>query len=502
MSPISLTLAQPLKKLLLAAELGLNRNHPLAGWNLLMILYRDSPNSGVPSTLDFLARKYNNDYLDTDNDEAPISDEVLRKVLNVLTEQAGLVEANTRKVRRHTESGKSLIQQTAIYRITSSGIEYLRMMQKVVDAESTVTANTLRINEFCALVRKLAQEPNSAATTQLYNDFANMLAAYEDVMKGMHKLDEDLDELANDLAFNHGGVAAEQLQQMLQQKAVPAYRQLLQQASYIKGLANLRDFAAQVARSQQGSDDLDTANAVGDQAGLLQRFNRTKAYVQRQLKQMALSFTASSQAIDSSLDSIYLLFQTILNAIKLLSQEFEHVRRQTLDIKELTGELDELLQHYSTLKVPDAVPRHAPFDRIDVENMADLLEATTIGPVTYVAQEKVTPVLTAADNPAMAAVTAVTNEGPAALAEFQQLVLRAPQHAVIDHDLELTTLLARDEIVRLFSATGYTHYASFAPFGRAVQRVAALPKSGPIRIHCRGEQYSVFLPHGFEVWFT
>ena len=38
-----------------------------------------------------------------------------------------------------------------------------------------------------------------------------MLSAYSDVMKGMHKLSEDLEELANDLVFDRGGKVAEHL---------------------------------------------------------------------------------------------------------------------------------------------------------------------------------------------------------------------------------------------------------------------------------------------------
>lgn len=498
---ISLTLAQPLKNLLLAAELGLNRNHPLAGWNILMILYHDSTTSGVPSTLDFLARQYNGEYLDTDNDEPPISDDVLRKVLAVLIDTAGLVEVSTRKVRRHTQSGKSLIQQTALYKITSSGIEYLRMMQKVVDAESTVTANTLRITEYCTLVKKLTSTEVDGTTTQLYNDFTNMLAAYEDVMKGMHKLDEDLDELANDLAFNHGSQAAVHLQKMLQEKAVPAYRQLLHQASYIKGLDNLPDFAERVARSQQGQDNLDAAAAIGDTAGMLQRFNRTKAYVQRQLRQMTLSFASSSQAIDSSLDSIYLLFQTILSAIQLLSQEFEHVHNQTIDIQALTDKIDALLPQYAELQIARSLPRHAPFDRDNIEEVSDLLAADALGPVTYIARPKTQHVFKAADNPEVAADASIVVADQAALTEFSRLVMRSPQQAVIDHNLEFTTLAARDEILRLFSATNYDHYESFAVFGRPLRQVERLTQSAPIRLHYQAEDYSVFLPYGFTVWF-
>ena len=51
-----------------------------------------------------------------------------------------------------------------------------------------------------------------------------MLDAYDDVMKGIHKLEDDLDEIANDIAFNHGSQAAVHLQQMLRQSdpGIPA----------------------------------------------------------------------------------------------------------------------------------------------------------------------------------------------------------------------------------------------------------------------------------------
>ena len=93
------------------------------------------------------------------------------------------------------------------------------MMQRVLDAESTITANTNRIQEYCALVVKLSQNPDTTGDTALFNDFQNMISAYDDVMNGMHKLDDDLDELANDIAFNHGSAEAKHLQGMLNGKA-------------------------------------------------------------------------------------------------------------------------------------------------------------------------------------------------------------------------------------------------------------------------------------------
>ncbi|HAJ54392.1 MAG TPA: hypothetical protein DCL56_06895, partial [Lactobacillus sp.] len=215
-------LSAPLRQLLLATQLGLSVHHPLAGWFVLTILYRDAGSSSEPVTLSYLARKYNNDYLDTSGGETPIADDVLKKVLDVLVMQAGLVEMNPRKVRARMHNGSYHIVHSYVYRITSSGIEYLKMMQKVIDAEITITANTNRIQEYVDLVAKLSVPVRSGADTQLYNDFQNMLNAYDDVMKGIHKLEDDLDELANDIAFNHGSQAASHLQQMLRHKAIPA----------------------------------------------------------------------------------------------------------------------------------------------------------------------------------------------------------------------------------------------------------------------------------------
>lgn len=212
------TLSEPLRNLLLASQLGLSVHHPLAGWSVLTILYRDAGSSSEPITLSYLARKYNNDYLDGLSGETPIDDDVLKKVLDVLVTQAGLVEVSPRKVRARMRSGQYHIRQSYVYRITSSGIEYLKMMQKVIDAESTITANTNRIQEYVDLVEKLSVPVRSGADTRLYNDFKNMLDAYDDVMKGIHKLEDDLDEIANDIAFNHGSQAAAHLRKCCAKK--------------------------------------------------------------------------------------------------------------------------------------------------------------------------------------------------------------------------------------------------------------------------------------------
>ncbi len=89
----------------------------------------------------------------------------MKKVLDVLVTQAGLVEVSPRKVRARMRSGQYHIRQSYVYRITSSGIEYLKMMQKVIDAESTITANTNRIQEYVDLVEKLSVPVRSGANT-------------------------------------------------------------------------------------------------------------------------------------------------------------------------------------------------------------------------------------------------------------------------------------------------------------------------------------------------
>nr|WP_211089019.1 hypothetical protein [Levilactobacillus tujiorum] len=488
---------EPLKELLLAINLGLSRDHRLAGWHILTILYHDSATGGVPITLGYLAQKYNSDYLD--RDEKPLKDDVLKRILEVLSEQAKLIEVSPRKVRVQMKSGGYHTQQSYVYKITSSGIEYLSVMHKVIDADNTVAANITRINEYCHLVEKLATPDLNVVNTQLYNDFQNMVSAYNDVMKGMHKLDDDLSELANDLAFNHGGKAAEHLQAMLKEKAVPAFTQLLSQGPRLQALATSSSFSERVAHSQQGDDDLDTAHAVGDRAKMLLRFNKARDYVYRQLHRLAASFDPSASAIDNSLDTVYLLFQTILKAIRLLSQEYDHVQSQSVDIKALTGEIDQLMMHYQTINVPAPIPQHLPQDRFS-DDAGDLLAASSIGPVIYVATNHTQAKLTAADNPVIADVVASQTNSQAGLEEFKRLVMQDETHGVVNHDLELKTIQARDELARLYGATGYNYYTSFALFGRPLKRVVALP-SGEIKLHCIDESYQVTLPSGFEFWF-
>lgn len=496
---IALQLSAEMRDLLLAINLGRSREHPLAGWLILRILYQSMVNTDEPRTLNYLGKQYNQRYLDVEAQEAPITDAVLKKVLSVLTEQARMVEITPRKVRRRMQSGAYHMQQTSIYRITSRGIEYLSLLPKVLDAESTVTANTSRIEEYCELIKRISVPHPDTTTTRFYNDFRNMMTAYDDVMKGMHKLGEDLDELANDLAFDHGGHAAQNLQQLLTQKALPAFYRLLDQGPIIQKLAQSADLPRQIARSFQGKDNLSVAKATDNQGKLTTQFNGHTKDFANQLTRLAGSFEPTTTALDNNYDSIYLILQTILAAIHLLSEEYDHVNRQTIDIQQLTQEIDGLLKRYQTVVIPQTLPRHLPQDR-QVTDAADLLDATTLGPIKYLANARQRVIATSADNPVVATDEMPTVDQTEAVREFQRLVMQDDDHGQVAQDLEVTTRATRDEIIRLYSATGYDHYQSFAPFGRAIVRVTALA-TPPIWVHCQDERYSVQLPSGFTFAF-
>jgi len=321
-------------------------------------------------------------------------------------------------------------------------------------------------------------------------------------MKGMHKLDEDLDELANNLAFEHGSKAAQHLKEMLNQKAIPAFEQLLKQGPLVRVLTDSDRFSEQVAHSQQGKDDLNAAHAIGDQSEMVLRYQRTKKYVHQRLSQLTLSFDASTSAIDSSLDSLYLLFETIMNANDRLSQEYDAIQSQTVDVQQLTQQIDELMPHYQTLVINSELPRHLAQDR-ELDDYDDFLEATTMGPVKYAADKHQRLVLTEADNPEVVpASTDADVDIERALTEFKQLVMRDATHGGSTGTLEFTSQLARDEVVRLYGATGYDHYDSFAPFGRPIVKVQLLDSGQPVVVHLTGESYQAWLPRGFEIWFA
>lgn len=497
---IMLGINDDLRNLLLATNLGRSRDHPLAGWNILTILYGNRASADIPRTLGFIVEQYNINYLDDKANEKMITDAVLKNVLKVLEEEASFVEVSPRKIRVRMASGAYHMQQAPVYRITSRGIEYLTMIPKVLDAESTVTANTARIEEYCNLIAKLNSPHLDATNTKLFNDFHNMVSAYSDVMKGMHKLGEDLDEVSNDLAFNHGGKVAEHLNQMLNKKALPAYTKLIKQGSLIQNLAKSESFSDQVARSRQGSDSLEIDQAINNQLKLSAQMHQDKIYVQEQLQILTTSFEPTSSAIDSSYDSIYLIFQTILDSINLLSKEYDHIHSQTVDIKQLTNQIDELLTSYHSISIPKQIPRHLAQDR-QVSDPNDLLEAGVLGPVVYQADMTTKKVATIEDNPTIAEDDEVALDISEALSEFQKLVMVDENNGCLDRNLELQTIMARDEIMRLYSATNYDHYDSFAPFGRPVKKVTALKETGPIWLHCKNESYSVQLPCGFKFEF-
>lgn len=487
---------EELRQLLLATNLGKSRDHPLAGWNILTILYGNRASADIPRTLDFLVKQYNANYVDDKSNETPISDAVLKNVLGTLNEQAKFIEVSPRKIRVRMESGATHMQQAPVYRITSRGIEYLAMLPKVLDAESTVTANISRINEYCQLIAKLNSTEIDPSSTQLFNDFNNMVSAYTDVMKGMHKLSEDLDEVSNDLAFNHGGKVAEHLNNMLNTKALPAYNKLIKQGSLIQNLVKKDDFSEKVARSRQGSDSLEIDQAIDDQVKLSLQRNQDVNFVENKLKQLSTSFEPTSSAIDSSYDSIYLIFQTVLDSIKLLSSEYDHINAQTIDIKSLTKKIDNLMMHYKNVKIPKQLPRHLAQDR-EVFDPNDLLDASVLGPIVYQANVIERKTAKLEDNPSIAKDDEPSVDNSTALSEFQKSVMIDSNNGRVERNLEVDSLIARDEIIRLYSASNYDHYESFAPFGRPIKSVTPLPETGPIWIHCINEKYSVQLPNGF-----
>lgn len=497
-----LKIKQELKDLLYAMNLGQSRDHPLAGWNVLTILYGNRVSLDTPRTFKFISDQYNN-FLDIENDESPMSDTVLKNVLEILNNQAHLIETFPRKIRVLMNSGNYHMQQASVYRITSRGIEYLNLIPKILDAESTVTANTNRIDEYCKLIKKISQFSEDD-TTELFNDFHNMLSAYSDVMKGMHKLSEDLEELANDLAFDRGGKVAEHLQAMLNEQALPALERLMDQGPKLQYLVEQPNFSDQVARSRQGKGSLEVSRALNDEVKLSSQFQQDKNYVETQLQELSTSFEPTETAIDSSYDSIYLIYIRIKKVNDLLSQEYDHINQQTVDIKELTKDIDSLLQNYQQLLIPRQIPRHLGQDR-DLENISqdDLLDATTLGPIKYQAVDAKKVVATLADNPIIAEDDDINldSDHQKDLAEFQKLVMEDDSHGRVDHDLELHSLVARDEIVKLYSASGYDHFESFTIFGRPIKNAKTMNKTGRLKIHCDQEKYAVYLPTGFTFEF-
>ncbi|WP_125707375.1 hypothetical protein [Lacticaseibacillus porcinae] len=512
-------LSPQLRDLILSMNLGHSPMHRLGGWNLLEIMSRHGSGFGEPITIRFLVREYNAEYLEPG--EAPVSNQILGRLLDVLINQARLVSENTRKVRLNLD-GKYIVKTSAVYRITSSGIEFLNAMQRVVNAENTVVASTRRIDEFVDLVHLMRTQKQWHSETVAFHDhFVKMLEAFQDVMNGMRKLDADLREIATDLSFNHASEVAHKLQLMLQKQAVPAYRKLQEEARTILKMSRDEALVEALGHSAMAEDNLDAQNAVGDAGQLLVNRRAHMHAIQRQLDTLAQSFDPTPSAIQNSFDSIYLLFETLWAAVKLLTAEFDHVQRQTVDVKALTKTIDELLTRAETLHLPAALPSHLPMDRLNPQELEkieqyngeertkkmseyisdvreELTDAGSFPPVQRFVKEAEVRVYTQADNPKVVIDSLQVSDTKAAMNEFVQQVMQNETLGVIAGELTFQHASARDLAVTLFSATQYEDADSFAIFGRPLKQVEVLADSQPVRIHLASEAYVAVLPHAYR----
>lgn len=515
-------IAPALRSLLTAMNLGRSTRYPLAGWTVLSMLYRDGSTASEPMTLGYLVTRYNAEYLEPGDKR--IADDTLRSVLKILVEQAQLVNSSTRRVRERMSSGKYHITQSAIYRINAAGIEYLKSMQRVIDAENTVVASTKRIDEYVQLLNRFrVYRHMSVDSMSLYEDFNRLLEAYDAVMNGLRKLDVDLHDISTDLAFDRVSDAADHLRTMLHQEAVPAYQKMIDLAPLLQWLLDEDEFANMVAISRQAKGNLDVAVALDDEAALEVERHQTTEFVQRRLGTMVQSFDPSTTAIQTSFDSIYLLYQTLISTSSLLAREYEQVRKHTIDIQALTANIDDLLTKTSQLSLPQSLPVHLPMDRLSKDEMAsieelpisdradaladltttvrlDMLEAGSMGAVTRSITSVNRQVVSAADNPEVATDADLAGAEKAAMAEFSRLVMTADNEAQVTADVEFTTALARDAVVALYPATQYAHPGAFSAFGRPVL-TAQMVTTRPVRVHLTGEDFVVVLPHGFAVTF-
>lgn len=515
-------LSQALRSLLTSMNLGRSLGHPLAGWTLLSMLYRDGSTASEPMTMNYLVARYNGEYLEPG--ESRVADETLRSVMKVLVEQAHLVTSSTRRVRERMNSGKFHTIQSAIYRINAAGIEYLKAMQRVIDAENTVVASTKRIGEYVALIDKFqAYQDLPTDTMTMYEDFNRLLSAYDAVMNGLRKLDVDLHDISTDLAFDRVGDAATHLRKMLHDDAIPAYSQMMKSSGRLQWLKGQSRFATMIAESRQATGNLDISVAIGDQAALEIERRQTETFVTRRLNVMVQSFDPTTAVIQTSFDSIYLLYTTLVDATELLAREYEHVRGHSIDLQALTEDIDHLLAQVHRIKLPQQFPVHLPMDRLGKTEMAevealpkderadkmadltatvrsDMLEAGSMDPVTRSITAAEPKVVTLADNPEVAKDVDLAGQEKQALAEFTNLVMVSADTARIDHDLECQTALARDVIVSLYPATQYEQTGAFAAFGRPVVKTAVLNEHS-VRLHLAGEAFAVVLPHPFTVTF-
>lgn len=493
------TLQKELRRILNATILGGNINHPLAGWWILTILRHNTQNADTPITADFLLQHFNINYLE--RDEKPIANEVFKKILDKLA-VAAMVEKSQHKVREQMHNGTRHNKTTSIYRITSVGLSFMNGLQKAADSQSMATANVDRIDEYCQLVDELYFKKSNAETSQLFNRFGEMIDASQDVLKGMHKLDADLSDLANDISFNHGSQNADTLQQLLKQRAIPAFLKMINTASRVQAMVFDKDYSRRIAASKQGKDSMDLDQMLGRQAKIAIDFKNTRQVVQAGLEQLNNSLESTTNQIDNSVDSIYMLYDTIGRTIRLLVREYEYSHQQQLDVKEMARQLDDLMSHYEDVHFPEALPSHLADDR-DEDDPNDLLEAVSLRPVDYLIDRSARDVATEADNPAYAEDTYVDSGWNQGLTDFNAVLKPdAAGKAVVNCNLEFVSRLARDEVARLYTALSYDKLNGFAPFGRQVMAITPIKTANPIKLHCRGEQYSVYLPNGFTVRFA
>lgn len=492
-------LSNRLRRLLTATILGGNPNHPLAGWSILTILRHNTQNIDSPLTPDFLLQHFNMAYLEPN--EAPLTNEVFKRILDRLV-SANLIERSSHKVREQMHNGTRHIKQTKVYRIGATGLSFMNGMQKAADAQVLATANVNRIDEYVQLVGEIFRQVNGTETSKLFNRFEEMIDASQDVLRGMHKLDADLSDLADDISFNHGSDKAELLQQLLKQRAIPAFSKMIRTSNLVQAMVLDDKYADQIARSKQGRDSLDLSNLLSDQKKLMLDYHATKRTIQSGLSQLNNSLETTTSAIDNSVDSVYMLYHTIEQTIDLLIREYEHSHQQQLDLRKMVDQLDDLLAHYPTIHFPHALPNHLADDRGD-EETDNLLDASLLMPVNYVIDNSTREVATEADNPEIGVDTYENSDCQQGLREFKQVMKPdATGQAMVNDDLEFSSQLARDEVARLYTATAYSKFTSFAPFGRQVTAAWALPNTGRVRLHCRSEKFSVYLPSGFAIKFA
>ncbi|MFC6323854.1 hypothetical protein ACFP1F_08895 [Companilactobacillus baiquanensis] len=496
---LMVNLDNDLRDFLIFLRIGNSRDHPLVVWNVLNILYGGHSVTDSPQTLEYIIGRYNSNSIDEKLNEPLITNATLKNILERMADEGGLVEVTSRKVRVRMTSGAYHMRQASIYRITSKGIEFIKTIPKILEAENTVTANVSKIDEYCELIDFLCKPNLMTNDTKLYNSFNNMISAYSDVFKGMHKLSEDLDEISNDLAFNHANEIAENLNKMLKNKAIPAFKKITSRSENIQYLSNQKDFPNKVARSRYGEDNLDAEKNTNNYIKIQERITSSEEYVRKQLKMLSHSFEPTATAMDNNYDSIYIIYNTIINSIRLLGKEYDHLQEQTVDIKELNHQIDELMINYQSISFPKKLPKHLAYDR-QVDDPDDLLKASILGPVSYQISSVYKKVATFEDNPVISEENLEMSDLDDALKEFQDLVMKNSTEGEVNHDLELETIIARDEIMKLYSATGYDNYEDFSPFGRPIKEVRSID-TGPIRLHFKKEKYSVHLPRGFNFKF-